>query len=86
MNKCECKRVSNVADKSGNEITLPFNVIQYLPDDYETCWDCGYDHEYESDYARRYHLAHMECQTRDEKLDDEVCCWECDHGYNCSRQ
>lgn len=53
------------SDKSGNEIMLPFNVIQYLPDDYETCWECGYDHEYEPDYARRYHLAHMECNPRE---------------------
>jgi hypothetical protein len=47
---------------SGHEIVLPKGVE--IPDDYETCWECGYDHEYEPDYARRYHLAHQECNPR----------------------
>ena len=60
-------------DKSGAELVyldLQDSVWAYgdedlIPDDYETCWECGYDHEYEPDHARRYHLAHQECQPRE---------------------
>lgn len=28
-----------------------------LPDDYETCGDCGFDHEYEYQQAYAWHIA-----------------------------
>lgn len=66
--KCHYARVCSQirtckSDKSGHDTPLSDNM--YIVDDYETCWECGYDHEYEPDYARRYHLAHMECNPRE---------------------
>jgi hypothetical protein len=29
-----------------------------LPEDYETCGDCGFDHDYEGEQARAWHRAH----------------------------
>jgi len=53
------------SDKSGHSIPLGgIDDMSYFLDDYETCWECGYDHEYEPEYARRYHLAHMGCNPR----------------------
>lgn len=30
----------------------------YLPEDYETCGDCGFDHDYEPAQAAVWHTAH----------------------------
>ena len=78
MNKCNCKRSFDIdrcyhpeyastcfPDKSGHSIPLGgIDDMSYFLDDYETCWECGYDHEYEPEHARRYHLAHMGCNPR----------------------
>lgn len=31
-----------------------------LPDDYETCEDCGHDHSYEYPEAHQYHSQHLD--------------------------
>lgn len=31
-----------------------------LPEDFETCGECGYDHEYEYEHAHRAHVAMLE--------------------------
>lgn len=31
------------------------------PEDYEECGDCGFDHSYEPEEARRFHLEHGFC-------------------------
>lgn len=34
------------------------NKLTRLPDDYESCGDCGFDHSYESEHAAQWHTEH----------------------------
>ena len=34
-------------------------------DDYEPCWMCGYDHEYETSEARKWHAAHPDVGAKE---------------------
>jgi hypothetical protein len=51
-----------------------------LPDDYESCGECGFDHDYEYEEAYTWHLANAEGteqtmakrQTKEEKLIDNT--------------
>lgn len=48
-------------------------LMGVLPDDYEECADCKYDHGYDFCSAKRWHDAHPECgsyPTQDDLVDE----------------
>ena len=48
-----CCTPCNVETREGNEIQC--EDCNWVPDDYEACGECGFDHEYEPNEAAKAH-------------------------------
>lgn len=66
---------NNVVSMVGRtrKATAKTSPSSILPDDYEECADCGYDHGYDYTPAIRWHQAHPEageCLTQDDLIQE----------------